>query len=311
MALSAPERSDPALRHFEAKIRWLERRGENWIDHGDVLPAFAIDYEREWAGTALRDHDELTLFFTGAGTAHAAHGYQQRLFSSSARLTAAEEIGPWTQPQLLLGHPQAHYQPADAHAGEPGKIKAFRDPAHFRDPADGQDYLLFSASLAGSNSAFNGAVGLARRAPSGGWELLPPLVHADGVNNEMERAHMVHHAGRYYLFWVTQRSTFAPEYRHMPTGLYGMVADRLYGDYRPLNGSGLVLTNPKAQPMQAYSWHVTADLLVSSFVDMLQADAAAPGNASGSEGRFGGVPAPLVRIALHDDCATIANELCA
>jgi levansucrase len=97
----------------------------------------------------------------------------------------------------------------------------------------------------------------------------------------------------------------------MPTGLYGMVADRLFGDYRPLNGSGLVLTNPDAQPMQAYSWHVTADLLVSSFVDMLQADAAAPGSAGGSEGRFGGVPAPLVRIALHDDRATIATELCA
>ena len=40
--------------------------------------------------------------------------------------------------------------------GAIGTIKAFRDPAFFRDPADGCDYLLFTASLAASASAWNG-----------------------------------------------------------------------------------------------------------------------------------------------------------
>jgi len=45
MALTAPDRGDPALRHFEAKIHWLERVGEgDWIDHGPVLPDMPVPY---------------------------------------------------------------------------------------------------------------------------------------------------------------------------------------------------------------------------------------------------------------------------
>jgi levansucrase len=46
--------------------------------------------------------------------------------------------------------------------GAPGLIKGFRDPAHFRDPADGTTYLLFTGSLKPSHSAFNGCIGIAR-----------------------------------------------------------------------------------------------------------------------------------------------------
>ena len=53
MALTAPDRGDPALRHFEAKIRLLERDGHAWLDLGPVLPDFTVPYEREWAGSAL------------------------------------------------------------------------------------------------------------------------------------------------------------------------------------------------------------------------------------------------------------------
>ena len=185
--------------------------------------------------------------------------------------------------------------PADAHEGAPGTIKAFRDPAYFRDPADGAEYLAFTASLAGSTSAFNGAFGLARKGP-GGWALIAPAFHAEGVNNELERAHLLFHDGSYYAFWSTQTATFAEGLGHAPGGLYGMVADSMAGPWRPSDGSGLVLANPADRPQQAYSWFVDADLTVCSFVDVLP------------DGGFGGVPAPLLRLTLEGESAGLALE---
>lgn len=292
MALTAPDRGDPAGRHFEAKIHWIEREGATWVDLGPVLPGCDVPYEREWAGCALLDQGAVTLFFTAAGTSAKPGGYQQELWGSSAALGPDGWPGNWSQPAPLLTGYGPHYMPADAHEGEAGKIKAFRDPAFFRDPAEGTDYLAFTGSLAGSASAFNGAFGIARKG-SDGWELAAPIIHAEGVNNELERAHLVFHAGRYYAFWSTQTSTFAEGLRHAPGGLYGMVADSMAGPWRPLNGTGLVLANPANQPQQTYSWFVDASLLVCSFVDVL------PG------GGFGGVPAPLLQLALDGDRASL------
>jgi levansucrase len=292
MALTAPDRGDPALRHFEAKVHWIERRDGGWHDLGPVLPALDVPYEREWAGSALLDGGQVTLFFTAAGTDTRAGGYQQELWSASAWLGPDGWPGEWSFPAPLVTGYGPHYMPADAHEGEAGKIKAFRDPAYFRDPADGAEYLAFTASLAGSDSAFNGAFGIARQTPSG-WVLTPPCLHAEGVNNELERAHLVFHGKHYYAFWSTQTVTFAPDLRHAPGGLYGMVADSMAGPWRPLNGTGLVLANPADRPQQTYSWYVDASLTVCSFVDVLP------------DGCFGGVPAPLLRLALDGDRASV------
>lgn len=296
MALTAPDRGDPALRHFEAKIHLLQQRGAGegaaWVDLGPVLPDLAVPYEREWAGSALFDDGVLTLFFTAAGTAARTGGYQQELWAASARVDSEGLPEEWWPPAPLITGAAPYYMPADAHEGEAGKIKAFRDPAWFRDPADGTEYLAFTASLAGSDSAFNGAFGLARKDASG-WALLPPCIHADHVNNELERAHLVFHADHYYAFWSTQSATFAPGIEDAPGGLYGMVAENMAGPWQPLNGSGLVLANPADRPLQTYSWFVDASLTVCSFVDMLP------------DGTFGGVPAPLLQLELHGARARI------
>lgn len=292
MALAAPDRGDPALRHFEAKIHWIEQCGREWVDLGPVLPDMPVPYEREWAGTALYDQGVLTLFFTAAGTAQRAGGYQQELWFAEARILADGRPGEWSAPAPCVTGYAPHYMAADAHEGAPGTIKAFRDPAYFLDPADGTEYLAFSASLAGSDSAFNGAFGLAVRGPSG-WVLTPPCLHAEGVNNELERAHLVFHAKHYYAFWSTQTATFAPDLRHAPGGLYGMVAESMQGPWRPLNGTGLVLANPADRPLQSYSWFVDASLTVCSFVDLLP------------DGCFGGVPAPLLQLELDGDRASL------
>jgi levansucrase len=295
MALTAPDRGDPALRHFEAKIHWLERLGGQWHDRGPVLPDFAVPYEREWAGSGLFDRGVVTLFFTAAGDAARPGGYRQELWSAEARIGADGWPAAWTAPAPLVDHYGEDYMPADAHEGAPGEIKAFRDPAWFRDPADGSEWVAFTASLGGSPSRFNGAFGLARLTPPLGWVLTPPSLHAEGVNNELERAHLVFHGKHYYAFWSTQTATFAPDLRHAPGGLYGMVADSMAGPWRPLNGSGLVLANPPERPLQTYSWYVDADLRVSSFVDVLP------------DGSFGGVPAPLLQLELDGERAGLAG----
>jgi levansucrase len=292
MALTAPDRGDPALRHFEAKIHWLERTRGGWIDCGPVLPDFVVTYEREWAGSALLDQGVITLFFTAAGTATRAGGYQQELWQAQAPIGDDGMPGAWSAPAPMITGYAPHYMPADAHEGEAGKIKAFRDPAYFRDPADGTEYLAFTASLGQSDSAFNGAFGLAARTPLG-WVLTPPCLHADDVNNELERAHLVFHVKHYYAFWSTQTATFSPDLRHAPGGLYGMVADSMQGPWRPLNGTGLVLANPADRPQQTYSWYVDASLTVCSFVDVLP------------DGSFGGVPAPLLQLDLDGDVSRV------
>lgn len=307
MALTAPDRGDPGLRHFEAKIHLIERTAAGrWVDLGAVLPDQPVPYEREWAGSATTSGDKVTLFFTAAGVSDRPLGFQQSLYQCQAHIGADGLPTGWTAPAPSLRTGGPYYQPADAHEGEPGKIKAFRDPAWFRDPVDGSDYLIFTGSLAGSTSDYNGAVGIARQTQQG-WQAMPPLIHADGVNNELERAHVIAHKGRYYAFWATQRSTFAPELRHAPNGLYGMVADSLFGQYRPLNGTGLVLANPAEEPFQTYSWFVSAELTVSSFIDFWGLNGNPVSDGAPDAARFGGVPAPLLHLAIEDDKCWLAE----
>jgi len=191
----------------------------------------------------------------------------------------------------------------DGAQGGPGTIKAFRDPAYFRDPVSGSHYVFFAGSLAGSRSAFNGVVGAAVAGgdPVDDWRILPPLLSADGLNNELERPHVVHHGGAYYLFWSTQVHVFDPAGPTGPTGLYGMVSDRLDGGWEPLNRTGLVFANPPQAPAQAYSWLVLPDLSVTSFVDDW-------GPIDGARGRrFGATFAPDLRLRLDGAAAMLAG----
>lgn len=293
MILTAPDDGDPEGRHFTAKIHLLERKDARWVDLGPLLPDFGGPYEREWSGSSIWDDGKYVLWFTGGGLAASPGGYQQALFETAADTDPAGLPVNWSRPKPILTELTSDYIAADAHEGEAGRIKAYRDPAYFRDPADGREYLVFSASRPAGESEYTGSIGLAEKV-DGEWSLLPPIIHSGGVNNELERAHIVFHEGRYLAFWVTQSSTFTPELQHAPTGLYGMSASALRGPYAPLNGSGLVLANPAGRPSQAYSWSVTRELLVSSFVD----------RANGACGEFAGAPAPLCALMIDVE----ANE---
>lgn len=311
MLLSAPAGLDPDERHGQARIRLMHRAQDGWTDLGPALPDGLSPGSREWAGSAVVDvaHERVTLYFTAAGhRGEGAVSFDQRLFETSAALTLADgdvRLTGWTPPVESVASDGRFYARDMIGGGAIGTIKAFRDPAFFRDPVDSRDYLLFTASLARSASSWNGAIGTAMKDASGRWRLLPPLVSADHVNNELERPHLVHRDWRYYLFWSTQAKVFAAGGPAGPTGLYGMVAERLEGPYRPLNGTGLVFANPASAPGQAYSWLVLSDLRVLSFADCVGLDRA-PRDAAEARAHFGGAPAPVLRLAIDGDRTSLA-----
>lgn len=307
--LSAPCFPDPGQRHNAARIRLASHGADGWRDLGDALPEMANPGTREWAGSAVLhdDGESVTLFFTAAGRRGEAPSFEQRLFASGAKL-ADDTISGWGDPTEVVRADGERYLVANEGEGKPGLIKAFRDPAWFRDPATGQRHLLFTASAGWDDDDYNGVIGLATLDSAGTWQLEQPLVDAIGVNNELERPHIVVRGGKYYLFWSTQRRTFKPGTPNGPNGLYAMVGDSLCGPWRPVNGNGLVAANPASEPTQGYSWWVTGEGEVWSFIDHW-----------GMQGRsfdshpellrsqFGGTPAPVFKLAFSGDQVTLAD----
>jgi levansucrase len=306
--LAAPAEGDPEDRHDHAAILLLHKGATGWRDLGPAFPTDFAPGSRQWSGSTVvdRDHCRLTLYFTAAGRrGEATLGFEQRLFVTTAPLAdvAFPAVGDWSVP-VEIAAPGGDYMVEMAGGGAIGTIKAFRDPYYFRDPDDQGEYLLFTASLAASTSAWNGAIGVVRR-DGDDWHLAPPLIAADGVNNELERPHVIRHGGRYYCFWSTQAKVFAASGPAGQTGLYGMVADRFAGPWQPLNGSGLVVANPLAAPHQAYSWLVLDDLRVLSFADLVGMPAT-PTDTRTARRHFGGTPAPEFRLVLDGDRAALA-----
>lgn len=308
IALSAPILPDPDARHAVARMRLLHRVGANWHDLGPVLPDGLSPGSREWSGSAILSPDggAITLYYTVAGVREESEtSFLQRLFQTSATLSVDNGrimLSRWTTPTECVAPDDIHYTSEMTGGGAIGSIKAFRDPAFFKDPANGAEYLLFAGSLVRSTSAWNGAIGIARRAADGSWRILAPLIDADALNNELERPHVIMRDGLYYLFWSTQTKVFASPGPAGPTGLYGMVADSLFGPWRPLNGSGLVFGNPPSAPYQAYSWLVSPNLCVQSFVDLIGLTQP-PIDAVQARAHFGGTPAPDLQIMLAGERA--------
>lgn len=307
--LSTPCFPDPGQRHNAARIRLASLGADGWRDHGDVLPEATSPGTREWAGSAVLHDDgtSATLFFTAAGRRGEVPSFEQRLFASSATLRGGE-LHDWSTPHEVVRADGERYLIANEGEGKPGLIKAFRDPAWFRDPATGQRHLLFTASAAWDNDDYNGVIGMATLDRAGQWQLDAPLIDAVGVNNELERPHIVVRGGQYYLFWSTQRRTFKPGTPNGPNGLYAMVGDSLLGPWRSVNGNGLVAGNPTTEPTQGYSWWVTGEGEVWSFIDHWGMQGRSfDSHPELLRGQFGGTPAPVFQLAFAGDQVTLTD----
>lgn len=134
-------------------------------------------------------------------------------------------------------------------------------------------------------------------------------------------SHYVFDDGRWYLLTISHEFTFAPGLEG-PDALYGFVGDSMYGDYEPLNGSGLVIANPEEAPFQAYSWLAMPqgdDLLVESFENFRGLDDTSQGEigldevghlpAEEQKELFGGTLAPSLRVKLDGTETRVVTEL--
>ena len=305
MILSALQTDDPGMRHDVARTRLLFRHDGVWRDCGLLFPGDLNPGSREWSGAAVYDAaiNRVTAYFTAAGRReNADRRFEQRLFHTSGALDLSgtmPRITGWETPSPLVENDGEYYTDLTVDQGLPGNIRGFRDPYWLRDPADGRAYILFTGSQAGSPYTHNGVIGLARADDGGHFELLPPIISADGVCNELERPHVVIRNGLYYIFWSSQNSVFAPAGPAGPTGLYGMVGPSLTGPFEPMNGTGLVICNPATESRQAYCWQVIDTMEVISFVDHwglngrdLFAEPAL------QRQQFGGTIAPMLKIEL-------------
>ncbi len=325
----------PGKRHDVAEIRYFySRDGRSWQDGGPVFADNALG-QRQWAGSALYDDGDLYLYYTAAGEVGngneaAELTYTQRLaVGHGATLSASDDgveiEGPWNHEILL--EPDGNWYETETQSR--GMIYTFRDPWFFEDPTSGETHLLFEANTPvpeGSEAcdglaeqqAFNGSVGIAT-SPTGDpleWELNGPLLDAVCVNQELERPHVLYYEGSYYLFISSHAHTFGPGLEGYDA-LYGFVADSLRGEYRPLNESGLVVTNPATAPFQAYSWMVYAhreELLVESFANFLEFDSESLDGVADlppaeQRRRFGGTLAPTIRLEVEGDRTAIRGTL--
>lgn len=317
MALSAPAHLHPDERHHVAVVRAaLAAPFRTWHDAGPVFSSGGTLGSRQWAGSAVFDatDDRLTVFYTAAGTPDHPRGFEQDIVVSRGTMTVDGDrasFGGFERHEPAVVSDGVHYRLTTGGRQEPGFADAFRDPFLIRDPASGEDYLLFTASLPHGTPDYNGCIGIAvaKDASLTRWQLLPPLLQANGVNKELERPHIVIYDGRYYLFLTTHWWTFAPGL-HGPEGLYGFVADHVLGPYRPLNVSGLVIGNPVDEPHQAYSWLVMPDLWVASFVDHPGLDGrnfeeVTREDPGFTKRVFGGTMAPFIRLRLDGESTAI------
>ncbi|MFW6074502.1 MAG: glycoside hydrolase family 68 protein [Chloroflexota bacterium] len=305
--LSAPDTVAPEERHNIAHLRVACRDREGgWHDQGPLFPSGDALGSRQWAGSTIYDpHDKrVTVFYTAAGrSGETAISYEQRIVAVRGRMDVSDRgvrFREWSDHHVILEADGVHYKSTRGTRGGPGAIDAFRDPGYLRDPATGDHHLLFTASIAESDTPdHDGAIGLAKAVDETleRWVLQPPVLTAAAVNKELERPHAIVRDGLYYLFFSTHGSTFAPGLSG-PEGLYGFVGHSIEGPYTPLNGSGLVLQNPEQAPYQSYSWLVLADGQVISFLYYGDLGGKEPEDLSPEHQRdaFGGIQAPTLQL---------------
>jgi levansucrase len=324
-SLVAPRTLGFQARHEVATIGYFfSRDAKTWEYGGTVFPRGTARGARQWAGSAVLIGDEVNLMYTASGDnenppvpdPNWQQNANQRIALASATIRANED-GVWFAGQSfrnsrIVAEADGRYYQTEAQAAGGPTLMAFRDPFLFRDPADDQIYMLFEGNTGGpvgshtctpqelgplppghevpaNANRYTGNIGLARATSANlrRWELLPPLLSANCVNQQTERPHLVIEDGAYYLFTISHTFTYAPGLTG-PDGVYGWLGDSLRSNYQPLNASALVLGNPADAPFQAYSEYVMPNWLVEAFIDQVP---------DGSGGlRDGGTLAPTIRL---------------
>ncbi|MFD8236211.1 glycoside hydrolase family 68 protein [Streptomyces sp. NPDC059696] len=330
-SLTAPRSVPFGDRHWYAKIGYFySRDAKSWKYGGDLFRPGTSFGSREWAGSTALIGDKVQSFYTASGRDNGGvdpSDALQRLAQATGRIHADKNrvwFSGFQDHRIIAQADGKLYQTLEQSQQGP-IIYAFRDPFVFRDPRDRRVHLLFEGNTGGTAGTYRctdrdigdvpaghevpadakyytGNIGLATADGDRmeNWKLQPPLLSANCVNQQTERPHLVIRGGRYYLFTISHKFTFAPGLSGWD-GLYGFVGPGLRGGYRPLNGSALVLGNPEDAPTQQYSHYVMPNGLVESFIDTVP-------TADGGT-RFGGTLARTLVLSLKDDRTRLTGQL--
>lgn len=327
-ALTAPRSVDWNKRHDISIISYFySENGKDWTCKGTAYNVEDALGSRQWAGSAMLDENgKVQFFYTATGRkGEAVKTFEQRLAKTTFDISAdtnGVHLSNWSKHQVILEPDGVYYQTMQQAKGP--ILYSFRDPYFFKDPKTGKEYLLFEGNKGGDDQKlkpenigdelfrkahivpagaenFNGNIGIAvaENRDLTKFKLLPPLLEAVGVNQQLERPQIVIKENQYYLFTISHRFTYAPGLDG-PDGLYGFVGDSLRSNYKLLNGDGLVIANPVNDPYQAYSWYIVSGDSVLSFINEYHVN---------GEVRYGGTFAPTLRINLKGDKSEITEEL--
>ena len=237
--LQVPAPEDPEDRHHAGVQigHAVSTDLHSWRERPTALrpgPDDAWDSLALWTGCVVNDGAVFHQFFTGR---RASEFWVQRI-----GVAVSSDLDRWEKDEdFVLEADPEHYclRPELNALGVP---PAWRDPFVLRDPDSGLWYMTISARTA-EHHPHNACVGLARSHDLRRWEVLPPLL-APGIYDEMEVSQLLHHEGRWYLFFSTRGVHYHNDWagRHgRASGLHCYVADHLLGEYRPANATGVVL----------------------------------------------------------------------
>ncbi|RFD18614.1 glycoside hydrolase family 68 protein [Komagataeibacter melaceti] len=313
-----------------------------------VFGSTTLTESAEWSGSTrlVRAGDNhVTVFYTALGFNRTADGTNISppvAIISKANGTIHSDLrhvwfSGFNDHKPLLQPDGVYYQ-----TGQQNEFYSFRDPFTFEDPAHpGYTFMVFEGNTAGERGArdctaadlgyrsgdpyaenlddvlnsgatyqkANIGLAVALNKSLTKWRFLPPLISGNCVNDQTERPQVYIKDGKYYLFTISHRTTFAAGIDG-PDGVYGFVGNGVRSDFKPMNwGSGLVLGNPtdlnqaagsdfdpnplqNPRAFQSYSHYVMPGGLVESFIDTV-------------ENRRGGALAPTVQINISGQDSAI------
>jgi levansucrase len=304
----------------------------------------------EWSGSArlINRQGKVSMYYTALAFNRDANG--QDITPAIAIITRADgrihadKRGVWftgfKKHSALLQPDGVLYQ-----NGAQNPYYNFRDPFVFVDPMHpSQTYMVFEGNTAGQRGArscteqdlgyaandpakedlnavmdsgavyqkANVGLAVATNRQLTQWKFLTPILSANCVDDQTERPQIYIKDGKYYLFTITHRSTYAAGVDG-PDGVMGFVGKGIRSDFLPMNaGSGLVLGNPtdlnepvgapfaldpnqNPRTFQSYSHYVMPGGLVESFIDAIGT-------------RRGGSLAPTVKLNIASDTTAVDLE---
>lgn len=228
--LKAPRSlGDPDQRHWHARIgHAVSTDLRTWTEMPDALgpgPDGAWDDLATWTGSVLRAGGAWHMFYTGINARE--RGAHQRIGHA-----VSHDLVQWTKTSdpVLEFDGGDHYE--GAVTGWPSVD--WRDPWVYRNAADDEYRMLFTARAPGGEVDERGAIGQARSDDLQTWHLLEPVVTPLEFGH-MEVPQLFQAEGRWYLSYsVYSNQHSASRRRTAPaeTGTHYLVSDGEGGPFR-------------------------------------------------------------------------------